>query len=55
MTIGNGNPLQYSYLENPMDEEPGGLVHGVTVRESDPTEQLQFHINYRQVTTRNHN
>ena len=26
---GNGNPLQYSFLENPMDQEPGGLVHGV--------------------------
>ena len=22
---GNGNPLQYSCLENPMDGEPGGL------------------------------
>ena len=22
---GNGNPLQYSCLGNPMDEEPGGL------------------------------
>ena len=22
---GNGNPLQYYCLENPMDEEPGGL------------------------------
>ena len=22
---GNGNPLQYSCLENPMKEEPGGL------------------------------
>ena len=22
---GNGNPLWYSYLENPMDKEPGGL------------------------------
>ena len=22
---GNGNPLQYSFLKNPMDEEPGGL------------------------------
>ena len=35
---GNGNPLQYSRLENPMD---GGawkaIVHGVH-KESDPTE-----------------
>ena len=23
---GNANPLQYSCLENPMDEEPGGLL-----------------------------
>ena len=22
---GNGNPLQYSYLDNPMDREPGRL------------------------------
>ena len=22
---GHGNPLQYSYLENPTDREPGGL------------------------------
>ena len=22
---GNGNPPQYTCLENPMDEEPGGL------------------------------
>ena len=38
---GNGNPLQYSYLEYPMD---GGtwraIVRGVT--ESDTTEQLHF-------------
>ena len=25
MWKGNGNPLQYSCLENPVDEEPGGL------------------------------
>ena len=27
---GNGNLFQYSCLGNPMDEEPGGLVYGVT-------------------------
>ena len=40
---GNGTPLQYSCLENPMD---GGAwwatVHGVT--ETDMTEQLHFHF-----------
>ena len=25
LTGGHGNPLQYSCLQNPMDEEPGGL------------------------------
>ena len=38
---GNGNPLQYSWLENPMD---GGAwwstVHGVTKSQSDTTEWL---------------
>ena len=37
---GNGNPLQYSCLENPMD---GGawlaIAHGIT-KKSDTTEQL---------------
>ena len=34
---GNGNPLQYSYLENPMDRGVlWATVHGVT--ESDTTE-----------------
>ena len=41
---GNGNPLQYSCLENPMD---GGAwevaVHGVA-EESDTTERLHFHF-----------
>ena len=40
---GNGNPLQYSCLENPMDG--GGwkaTVHGVA--KSDRTEQLHFHF-----------
>ena len=40
----NGNPVQYSCLENSMD---GGIwqatVHGVTKR-SDRTEQLHFHF-----------
>ena len=34
---GNGTPLQYSCLGNPMTEEPTG--HGVA-KESDMTEQL---------------
>ena len=41
---GNGTPLQYSCLENPMD---GGAwwaaVHGVA-EESDTTERLHFHF-----------
>ena len=35
---GNGNPLQYSCLENPMDR---GAWWGC--KESDTTEQLYFH------------
>ena len=42
---GNGNPLQYSSLENLMD---GGAwwatVHGV--KELDMTERLHFHFSY---------
>ena len=37
---GNGNPLQCSYLGNPMDQGAwGDTVHGVT-RELDTTQQL---------------
>ena len=42
---GNGNPLQYSCLENPMD---GGAwwaaVHGVVKSRLDTTERLYFHF-----------
>ena len=39
---GNGNPLQYSCLENPMHKEAWqATVHEVT--ESDMTEQLSTH------------
>ena len=33
---GHGNPLQYSFLENPMEEEPGSLQF--ISKESDTTE-----------------
>ena len=37
---GDGNPLQYSCLENPMDRETWwATVHGIT-KESDITERL---------------
>ena len=40
--VGNGNPLQYSYLENHMDRGAWwATVHGVT--ESDMTELLRMH------------
>ena len=40
---GNGKPLQYSCLENPMDRGAWwAIVHGVT-KESDPT--LRFNNN----------
>ena len=38
---GNGNPLQYSCLENPMD---GGAWCPWGPKESDTTEQLHVHI-----------
>ena len=34
---GNGNPLQYLWLENPMDREAGR-------KESDMTERFHFHF-----------
>ena len=43
---GNGNPFQYSCLENPMDRETWrGTVHGVKrVRRALATKQQQFFI-----------
>ena len=41
---GNGNPLQYSYLENPMD---GGAWSPWGRKEQDTTEQLHFHFQKR--------
>ena len=43
---GNGNPLQYTYLENPMDRGARqSTVHEVT-KESDMTERLNSNNNY---------
>ena len=42
---GNGNPLQYSYLENSMDRRAWQTaVHGVAHKELDKTEQLTLSI-----------
>ena len=41
---GNGNPLQYSCLENPMDKE---AYSPWDRKESDMTEQLHFHFTFR--------
>ena len=52
---GNGTPLQYCCLENPMD---GGAlwpaVHGVA-KESDTTEQLHFHFSLSSIGEGNGN
>ena len=43
---GNGNPLQYSYLENPMDRGAWqAAVHGVTKSRTRPSDfTLTFHL-----------
>ena len=52
---GNGNPLQYSYLGNPMDRGPRqAKVHGVA-KDLDMTEQLtHFHISHAQRVLSDH-
>ena len=40
---GNGNPLQYSCLENPMDRESFRLQSWKDCKQSDMTEQLSTH------------
>ena len=52
---GNGNPLQYSCLENPMDGEAwSAAVHGVVksqTRVSDFTFTLHFHALEKEMAT----
>ena len=44
---GNGNPLQYSCLENPMDRGAcQATVHGVT-KESDTTEHTRYIVYWK--------
>ena len=47
---GNGNPLQYSCLENPMDRAWQATVHGVT-KESEMTQYLNNNSNNNMIET----
>ena len=48
---GNGNPLQYSYLKNPMDKGAWqATVHGVS--ESDMTEHTRVKVSAKITATR---
>ena len=46
---GNGNPLQYSCLENPMDGGAWWATVSPRVAESDTTERLYFHFHFTHV------
>ena len=41
---GNGYPLQYSCLENPMDREPGGLLSMGVTKSRTGLKRLSMHI-----------
>ena len=45
---GNGNPLQYSFLENPMDGEAWqqAIYSSYGRKELDMTERLNFHFHF---------
>ena len=47
---GNGTPLQYSCLENPWTEEPGGL-QSMGLRLSDFTFTFHFHVLEKEMAT----
>ena len=51
---GNGTPLQYSCLENPMDGGAGWL-QSIGSRESDTTERLHFHFSLSRIGEGNGN
>ena len=44
---GNGNPLQYSCLENPMDGGAWCRLLSMDCKESGMTEQLHFHFHFQ--------
>ena len=48
---GNGNPLQYSCLENPMDRGAWqATIHPLGPKEPDMTEQLSMHMKIKRNT-----
>ena len=41
--VGNGNPLQYSYLKNPVDREAWWAIDHVVAKSQTQTEHTQIH------------